>query len=104
MSQAKGMLYIVFGATGEYSDRSEWPVTAYWHEEAAKRHITAVSAQVLAAGLKNPDRLDYSRREEAQKEVTLDKHCRSDYNGVSYYLVEVNIVHSMEEYEGLVED
>lgn len=33
-------IYVVMGTTGEYSDRSEWPVIAYFDEEKAKQHVT----------------------------------------------------------------
>jgi hypothetical protein len=32
-------VYIVFGTTGEYSDRSEWMVAAYTSEDNAKQHV-----------------------------------------------------------------
>ena len=31
-------IYIVYGSTGEYSDRSEWPVAAYMDETLARTH------------------------------------------------------------------
>jgi len=33
-------IYVVMGTTGEYSDRSEWLVIAYFDEEKAKQHVT----------------------------------------------------------------
>ena len=32
-------VYVVVGSTGEYSDRSEWYVAAYFDEELAKEHV-----------------------------------------------------------------
>jgi len=32
-------IYVVIGATGEYSDRTEWLVAAYENENAAKEHV-----------------------------------------------------------------
>ena len=34
-------IYIVFGTSGEYSDRSEWAVAAYEVEANAEAHVTA---------------------------------------------------------------
>lgn len=34
-------IYIVEGTTGEYSDRSEWPVAAYADESLAQQHAEA---------------------------------------------------------------
>lgn len=36
-------IYVVFGSTGEYSDRSEWLVAAYVDEALAKCHVAAAT-------------------------------------------------------------
>lgn len=38
-----GNVYIVIGATGEYSDHLEWPVKAYTDEDAAQDHVEKAS-------------------------------------------------------------
>ena len=32
-------VYVVFGTSGEYSDRNTWKIAAYFDEELAKQHV-----------------------------------------------------------------
>ena len=47
---AKETVWVVMGTTGEYSDRNEWPVRAFFDEAAAQEHIekaTKRSAELI---------------------------------------------------------
>lgn len=51
-------IYVVIGATGEYSDHIEWPVKALVDEQDAKYFVELVSAEARAVISKLPDDLD----------------------------------------------
>lgn len=40
-------VYVVWGQSGEYSDRNEWPVCFYLNEEAGQRHVEKASARAI---------------------------------------------------------
>lgn len=50
MSGEKRYVYIVTGTTGEYSDRSEWLVAAYYTEGLAKKHVMDAEKWYLMNG------------------------------------------------------
>lgn len=33
------IIYIVMGSAGEYSDREEWPIKAYYKKKSAEKHV-----------------------------------------------------------------
>lgn len=37
-------VFVVMGETGEYSDRTEWPVVAFFNEGAAQERVLALEA------------------------------------------------------------
>lgn len=47
-------IYVVMGTSGEYSDRTEWPIVAYMSEERAKQKVLELDEKerqrVLATG------------------------------------------------------
>lgn len=72
-------LFLVWGQTGEYADRTEWVVCAHDTEEGAKRHVAA--AQARADELYS----DFSGYQEIPLGANeYDAGMRTDYTGVTY--------------------
>jgi hypothetical protein len=81
------IFYIVFGATGEYSDHSEWAIAGYIDKELAKQHVLKASQwhnEHHAAW-----RETYGNDYHAPKELVGDYRC--DYSGANFYIVEVEL-------------
>ena len=74
-------IYIVRGATGEYEDRIDWLVKAYWSLRKAKAH--AKKAQRRASELFSHD---FDERRKARTKNEFDKEMRMDYVGTWYYV------------------
>lgn len=77
-------IYVVMGTTGEYSDRTEWPVKAFLDEERAK-------ALVLAATERSKE-LQASRATKYERPKGVNQYDPSmemDYTGTEYYLMTV---------------
>ena len=83
-------IYVVEGSTGEYSDRSEWPVRAFTSEEKAKKFVEALAAWCDKNGC-GENRGD-SYWEARDKGHPLDPSFNSDYTGTryTYYSVELD--------------
>jgi hypothetical protein len=87
-------IYVVIGSTGEYSDRSEWPVRAYRNEAAAQAEVLRLGEAASAFYAKwepngyGPER---HKAEDAHR-ATFDPSFRCDYTGTSYYLYSVELV------------
>ena len=73
---------IVMGTTGEYSDRSEWPVRAFLTARRAEKYALAAKqrADVIAQEHGGMDILQ-------QKPNELDPGMRMDYTGTEYFVV-----------------
>lgn len=89
-------VFVLVGATGEYSDRSDWYVAAYLDKAQAERHQRQLEEYVSRAGVamneKSNLRLDYEERDAflARPETkAIDPQMRIDYTGVAYFLVAV---------------
>jgi hypothetical protein len=85
-------IYIVMGTTGEYSDRHEWPVVAYFDEHAARVHIdnaTRVANQI------EQDGGYYDPEDGAKNEY--DPSMRMDYTGTGYYMMTVDTADAPQE-------
>ena len=79
-------IYIVFGTTGEYSDRTEWPVAAYADKAQAETHVTLAESWERLNG-RDYSRLAYDRR--SQLVNPYDPGYTRDYTGTSYSVGEV---------------
>lgn len=44
-------IYVVFGATGEYSDYTEWMVDAWRYEQDAQERIMFLNSKMLEIGI-----------------------------------------------------
>jgi hypothetical protein len=80
-------IYVVFGSTGEYSDRTEWPVKAFYDEDKAKELVENASEEAdrIFANRENK----YSRRNDESNKF--DPDMRMDYTNTSYYFIAVEL-------------
>lgn len=84
-------IYVVFGTTGEYSDRSEWPVRAFRTEAQAQELIEKASAAAREVFLK------YESGELHRWDIDdgdfnpYDSKMQIDYTGTTYYIYKVEL-------------
>lgn len=84
-------IWVLFGTTGEYSDRSEWVVRGYTSQEDAEADCAALNA--IAKDIRaNSNR--YSDRSDAVAErlTPHDANASMDYTGTDYSVSEVPVV------------
>jgi hypothetical protein len=75
-------IFIVMGTTGEYSDRSEWPVIAYQDESLANRHVylaTGKANEIYGLMIDNINDDDLP-------ENPYDPNMKMDYTGTNYFV------------------
>lgn len=86
-------IYIVMGTTGEYSERSEWPVCAYTDQQQAQKHAADASAVAREELVKcEADGAYYDAFDERRATVNpYDPNMDLNYNGTSYFLYEVEL-------------
>ena len=79
-------IYVVFGTTGEYSDRIEWVVKAFHTEEQAIEFVTNVTERKdkAEAPYNVNHYVPYNAIEKVAKEIG-DPNYHSDYTGTRYY-------------------
>ena len=82
------LIYIVFGSTGEYSDRTEWPILAVASEDRAQRLITDLDRVAREHGVSD----NHPRRDREQEAIAAICAVVAgavpsyiDYTGVSFY-------------------
>lgn len=80
-------LFIVMGTTGEYSDRTEWPVVAYEDEEEAEKHVDAATRRAKELEVGRGSRYELSDKERS----VYDPGMGMDYTGTDYYVLEVEL-------------
>jgi hypothetical protein len=78
-------IYIVNGATGEYSDQDDWVVCAYRDRALADAHVH--DAMIRAKEIEKSG----SRYEQKKGENEFDPNMRMDYTGTKYYVVETEL-------------
>jgi hypothetical protein len=83
-------IHVVMGSTGEYSDRSEWPVRAFASEEKAKELVASAdrAAKELAVTTQG---MDWKKASELLKQNKLDPDVMIDYTGTTYYYMTVEL-------------
>jgi hypothetical protein len=78
-------MYVVMGTTGEYSDRTEWPIAVYAYEALAKQHVgratVAGNTSIAESGRYGP-----------HPTTPLLGEFRSDYTGTSFYYMAVPLL------------
>ena len=79
-------VYVVFGATGEYSDHRDWTIHAYTDEHVAQEHVLKASerSRELLAQY-------HSRYDIPDGANEWDRQMRIDYTGVNYEYVAVEV-------------
>ena len=90
-------IFVVFGSSGEYSDRNEWMVCAFRSEEAAQKKVTELTEKMQELGVTQANHQFsaewYDLREEATAKMRqLDENFYMDYTGTSYYIAETNLI------------
>lgn len=74
-------IYVVFGVTGEYSDRKEWPVVSYRDEQLAQDHVVRATERAKE--------WEAIRKENYDSPPTgwnqYDESMVCDYTGTSYF-------------------
>lgn len=77
-------VFIIYGTTGEYSDRSEWAVAVVESESDAKTFVTALKQQYQQIPQSMHD--DRWENEDRMKAImTLDPYFSTDYTGTNYF-------------------
>ena len=88
-------IYVVTGRTGQYEDRHEWNVRAYFTHNAATREVLRLNDVLEAHGLRwNEPTLgpeNYTARSERAKKEIKDENFHSDYNGVMFHIEELEL-------------
>lgn len=74
-------IYVVMGTTGEYSDRTEWPVVAYTNESDARRHVELAGNEAKTIFATRKDR--YSTDGIVNP---FDPKMEMDYMGTEYFI------------------
>ena len=71
-------IYVVMGTCGEYSDRSEWAVIAYYDEQKAQEHVLKASRRAKELQIAYDERWVEGQNE-------FDPNIRLDYTGTEYF-------------------
>ena len=82
-------IYVVMGTTGEYSDRSEWPVIAFVSEEAAKERIEKATHRAKELEATIPS--NYEMHVDHFKQNEFDPDMQHKYTGTEYYYLKVEL-------------
>lgn len=93
MTETK-QIWIVEGATGEYSDHTEWAVCAFYSEEKAKELTEQLSLLAIAAhssALRFGSVFDFKKTNEGKKWLEHDPMAQMDYSGVNYTAYSITI-------------
>jgi len=93
-------IWIVYGSTGEYSDRVEWAVMAYTDELKARVHVENCTAWFREYGPyanlapREPKWAAYIRWNDQKLANPYDPNMSVDYTGTRWYLDEVELCES----------
>lgn len=80
-------VYVVYGTTGEYSDRQEWTVKAFVNEERAKRFAGACQDEVTRLKALYGDELRWNKADIHK----YDPQFKWDYTGTDYWVDEIEL-------------
>jgi hypothetical protein len=87
-------IWIVFGRTGEYSDRDDWPVDAWPSQEAAEARVEQLTRKYQEVGFDRLERWDgaWEKAVEAfRADPDGDPGFRHDYTGTDWTLGECTL-------------
>lgn len=90
------MIYVVMGATGEYSDRTEWAVCAFTEEWKAQRFVSQIETElrkIEAAGIDFYRTGNWSLREALMDQLQkFDPNCRIIDDEPRYWVEPVELL------------
>ena len=79
-------IWIVFGTTGEYSDRTEWPVDAWTTKEESIDRVKFLTNKIQELGIRGSlYRFDDDDMIKLEKMREFDPSFKSDYTGTTYF-------------------
>jgi len=82
------LIYTVIGSTGEYSDRTEWPVISYSDEAKAQEHVLNADRKA-----KEWEAIRESSFEDPPEEYReYDQNMQMDYTGTYYYYITTELI------------
>jgi hypothetical protein len=94
----KNKIWVVEGATGEYSDHMEWPVKAFTKEEYARLYVDLCTTEYRRIKIlresKGMDYYSYERMDEKLRQQLIHKYdpgFKEDYTGTVYSCYSVEI-------------
>ena len=78
------------GTTGEYSDRTEWPVIAFEDKELAKQQVyfASIRANEIYNQMINDINFDL---DDNKNKNSYDPNMKMDYTGTSYFIYETTL-------------
>ena len=79
-------VYVVFGSTGEYSDRREWIVCGFLDEKRAQERVVLASHRANELFVKYKNTYWDATKEKNEYDDRFDM----DYTGTTYYYAEVD--------------
>jgi hypothetical protein len=97
-------IYVVEGATGEYSDHREWPVRAFVSEKKAQEFVEKVSAEYRKLVNKYGD-LSELRWKMLDNNIKnpLDPRMETDYTGTNYSYFPIDLDETIPDEDGAEE-
>lgn len=96
-------IYVVMGSTGEYSDRTEWPVLAYLNEGDAQECVKRFVAWAMEKGVHTTQGGgSYETRDAIGHEFpgAPTEGARIDYTGIDWYVMPVRRADSIGNSDG----
>ena len=91
MGEAKEV-FVVVGVCGEYSDKRDWPVAAYFDRTLADRHADAAHDVARELQAERERRLDAGDYEFYEPKSPLDASIQFSYTGTDYYVMTVPVL------------
>lgn len=100
MDEKRTRIFVVMGTTGEYSDRTEWPVLAFTDKTAAEKLVVQASRRAAEIHNQPSNGLSYrvdlamaeARGERLEPLNEFDPEMQMDYTGTFYEILEVDLV------------
>jgi len=85
-------IFIIQGNTGEYSDRCDWMVKAYFSQERAQKHMEILNNKLKELKLLEGFEGDWKQRDDNSKIMKqFDEQFMCDYTGSYYMLITVDL-------------
>jgi len=88
-------IHVVMGSTGEYSDRSEWPVLAFSSLEVAQTRVTLATQRAKEIEAQRESKYSLISEDDNLKNE-YDPDMRMDYTGTIYFITTVELCEDTE--------